>query len=279
MSISNFDIQRLLTAAGYYNGALDGDLGPKSMAGVNKVLEARSSEVTDNWRRWGERRRAIAAFQMILKHAGFPDVGAVDGLVGMLTTHAYGEWDHLQRTGKRPDVWRPDDEEPDDGDHIEVVGNDWGRQRDMNRRFGPAGGPQCTAGKVDLPFKMRIAWNKRQTISRFSCHEKVAQSCERVYGRVASAYSPEDIRALGLDLFGGCYNYRKKRGGSTLSTHAYGLAIDTDPERNQLRWKSDRARLAKADATEFWRCWEAEGWLSLGRARDFDWMHIQAPGL
>lgn len=279
MNISNFDIQRLLAAGGRYDGALDGDLGPLSMRGVDGLLESRAGEVRGNYQRWGDRRRAIAAFQLILKHAGFPDVGDIDGLVGPDTIQAYSEWDHLQRTGKRPDAWRPDDVEPEDGPPLKVIDNDWGRQREMDQRFGPAGGPQCAAGKVDLPFKMRIAWNKRQTISRFSCHEDVAQSAERVYQRVASAYGPEDIRRLGLDLFGGCYNYRKKRGGSTLSTHAYGLAIDTDPERNQLRWKRDRARLAKPDAVEFWRCWEAEGWLSLGRSRDFDWMHVQAPGL
>ena len=275
MTVSNFDIQRLLKAGGRYGGALDGDLGPKSQGGINGLLESRSGEVQGSWRRWSVRRRGIAALQLILKHAGFPDVGAIDGLVGPDTIQAYSEWDQLQREGERPAAWRPDDEPGEDTGPPPS----WGRQRDMDRRYGPAGGPQCTAGKVDLPFRMRIAWDKRSTVRRFSCHEDVAQSAERVYARVASAYSPEAIRALGIDLFGGCYNYRKKRGGSTLSTHAYGLAIDTDPERNQLRWNATRARLAQPDAEEFWRCWEAEGWLSLGRARDFDWMHIQAPGL
>ena len=30
---------------------------------------------------------------------------------------------------------------------------------------------------------------------------------------------------------------------------------------------------------EFWEIVESEGWTSLGRARDFDWMHFQAPRL
>jgi len=275
MIISNFDIQRLLKAGGRYSGDLDGDLGPKSREAIDGLLTSRSGEVSGNWAYWGTQRRGIAALQLILKHAGFPDVGAIDGLVGPSTIQAYTEWNHLQSTGSHPAPWRPDDTPEEDTGPPPG----WGRQRDMDRRYGPAGGPQCTAGKVDLPFPMRIAWDRSSTIRRFSCHEDVAQSAERVYVRVASAYSPEAISELGLDLFGGCYNYRNKRGGATLSTHAYGLAIDTDPERNQLRWNASRARLARPDAEEWWRCWEAEGWLSLGRARDFDWMHVQAPGL
>lgn len=275
MDISNFDIQRLLKAGGRYAGDLDGDLGPQSLAAIDKLLASRSGEVVGNWTYWGTRRRGVAAAQLILKHGGFPDVGAIDGLVGPSTQHAYTGWNHLQLTGSRPAARRPDDTPEEDG----RPAPSWGRQRDMERLYGPAGGPQCTAGKVDLPFTMHIAWDLDSTIRRFSCHEKVADSASRVYSRVASAYSPEAIALLGIDLFGGCYNYRNKRGGATLSTHAYGLAIDTDPLRNQLKWKRDRARLARTDAEEFWRCWEAEGWLSLGRARDFDWMHVQAPGL
>jgi len=282
MIISNFDIQRLLKAGGRYGGALDGDLGPNSMRGVDGLLESRSGEVSGQYKRWSARRRATAAFQLILKHAGFPDVGAIDGLVGPNTVQAYSEWDHLQREGERPAAWRPDDTPltpEEDGRPVAGMANDWGSQSGMDKRFGPAGGPQCTAGKVNLPFDMRIAWDLRTTVRRFSCHEEVAQSAERVYARVASAYSPREISALGLDLFGGCYNFRKKRGGTTLSTHAYGLAIDTDPLRNQLRWTRSRANLAQPRAEEWWRCWQAEGWLGLGPARDFDWMHVQAPGL
>lgn len=281
MTIGNFDIQRVLKAGGRYSGDLDGDLGPKSRTAIDGLLQSRSGEVAGNWTFWGTQRRGIAALQLILKHAGFPDVGAIDGLAGPSTLHAYTEWNRLQATGSRPAPWRPDDTPltPEEDDRPKVMVTDWGLQRDMERLYGPAGGAQCTAGKVDLPFPMRIAWDKSSTITRFSCHEKVADSAERVYRRVASAYSPEGIAAIGLDLFGGCYNYRNKRGGSSLSTHAYGLAIDTDPERNQLKWGRDRARLAREDAAEFWRCWEAEGWLSLGRARNFDWMHVQAPGL
>ena len=69
------------------------------------------------------------------------------------------------------------------------------------------------------------------------------------------------------------------RGGTQYSMHSWGIAIDFDPERNQLNWGRDRARLAAADCVPFWDIWEAEGWVSLGRARNFDWMHVQAARL
>lgn len=273
--VSKVDIQRLLRVAGYYSGDLDGDVGPKTLTAIYQLLKANSTLLPRNWENLTVKRKTIMAAQIVLKHAGFEDVGVIDGYAGMLTKQALTEWNMLQATGKKPEVWRPDDipelptyERPS-----------WGAQRDVEKRFGVAGGPQCTRGQVDLPYECRIAWNTADVITKFSCHEMVALSIERVLKRVSEAYSPEDLKAIGLTLFGGCFNYRKKRGGSTLSMHAYGVAIDWDPERNQLKWGRDRARLAREDATAWWRCWEAEGWLSLGRARNFDWMHVQAPGL
>lgn len=279
--ISPVDIQRLLRAAGYYQGDLDGDLGPKSQKAISTLLEKHHIFLPAHWRSFPLKRRSVMAAQIILKFAGFEDVGVIDGYAGMLTQQAMVEWNMTQVTGKHPEAWRPDDVPaqvplllPDT-----PVTPAWGTQKDMEKRFGVAGGPQCTRGEVKLPYEMLIAWNLDDTITKIRCHELVATSIERVLARVASAYSPDAIKDLGLNLFGGCFNYRKKRGGGTLSTHAWGVALDFDPERNQLKWGKTRARLAKDDAVPWWRCWEAEGWLSLGRARNFDWMHVQAPGL
>ena len=65
------------------------------------------------------------------------------------------------------------------------------------------------------------------------------------------------------------------RGGSQWSMHSWGIAIDFDPDRNQMQWGRDKARLAKPDLETFWRIWEEEGAVSLGRTRNFDWMHVQ----
>ena len=152
----------------------------------------------------------------------------------------------------------------------------WPRQADVEKVFGAVGQNQTM---LELPYPMKLAWDLRQPVKRFSIHEKVHDSAARCFARIADAYDAEARRLTGMDLFGGCLNVRKMRGGSAWSMHAWGIAIDFDPARNQLKWGRDKARLALPDCRTFWRIWEEEGWLSLGRARDYDWMHIQAARL
>ena len=269
--MDNHDIQRLMQDAGYYNGGIDGIIGTKQKRGINILINKHSRLLTGDSNGWSWERRAVATAQIILHFAGH-EPGSVDGLVGHNTQNAYDAWEGKEFP-ERDDVIQDESEfEPN-------LVNGWPHQSEMTKFFGTPGGPQCTAGKVNLPFPMRIAWDKSDTINRFSCHELVASSAERAYRKIHSAYSLEDIRRHGFDLFGGCYNYRNMRGGRSLSTHAYGIAIDTNPESNQLRWNNTRATLARRDCLEFWRIWESEGWISLGRQRNFDWMHVQAARL
>ena len=152
----------------------------------------------------------------------------------------------------------------------------WPRQNDVDRFYGPVGTSQ---GRLELPFPMKLAWDTTQTITRITLHTKVIDSANRAFADIAATYSDKDRRDLGLDLFGGSLNVRRMRGGSAYSMHSWGIAIDFDPERNQLRWKAPKARLSHSDAVPFWQAWEREGWVSLGRERDFDWMHVQAARL
>lgn len=149
----------------------------------------------------------------------------------------------------------------------------WPPQNHVKQFYGAQG---CHQTILELPFTMRLAWDKRVPITRFSVHEKVHDSAERAFKRIEKTYSEAHRELLGINLFGGCLNVRKMRGGNNWSMHSWGIAIDFDPARNQWRWKSDRARLAKKDANDFWAIWEAEGWVSLGRQTNHDWMHVQA---
>ena len=45
--------------------------------------------------------------------------------------------------------------------------------------------------------------------------------------------------ARAVRSFGGCFNFRAKRSGSKLSTHAWGIAIDLNPETNAMGGRGD----------------------------------------
>ncbi|WP_108260455.1 M15 family metallopeptidase [Mangrovicoccus ximenensis] len=141
---------------------------------------------------------------------------------------------------------------------------------------GRQGGYRPPLVQVPVPWVMRLAWDSSATRSFLWIHEKAAESAARALGRIAASYTGAEIRDLGLDIFGGDYAPRKMRGADRYSLHSWGIAIDFDPVRNALRADKRTARLAQPDAEPFWRAWEAEGWTSLGRDRNYDWMHVQA---
>lgn len=153
-----------------------------------------------------------------------------------------------------------------------VGGSKWPIQNtaELMRFYGNVGEHQTS---VVVPYPLKIAWNGN-IITKFSCHEKVADDIVWVLERVKDHYG-DNISTLGLDLWGGCLNVRQMRGGSSYSTHSWGIAIDWDPERNQLRWGRDKANFAKPEYETWWKLWEERGAVSLGRAKNYDWMHVQ----
>lgn len=139
--------------------------------------------------------------------------------------------------------------------------------------YGPVGENQT---KLILPYPMRLAWAPQTQISKITCNAKVADSLERILTGILQHYgSVDNVRSNRMDLFGGCLNVRKMRGGNSWSIHSWGVAIDIDPDHNQLKWGRDRANMP-AKVIEIF---EEEGWVSLGNSRDYDFMHFQAARL
>lgn len=154
---------------------------------------------------------------------------------------------------------------------------EWPTQANARKFYGA---PGTGHAKLVLPFPMYLAWDLHTELHSFTVHSKCVESATRVFAKIAQAYPSADQRfKLGISIFSGCFNNRPMRGGSQPSMHAYACAIDFDDTHNQLKWGRDRARLAKADCEPFWNAWESEGWVSLGRSRNFDWMHVQAARL
>lgn len=250
-------LQAALKYANFYKGKIDGVFGLQSKTARDKLLFERFGRGTGQW---DEQRKQNALCQWVLTEAGF-DPGKVDGLVGPQTKFAMEQWQNKLR-----------DVEPAPAliAHQPTV---WPRQRDMHQFYGA---PGTNHTLLTLPYPMRIAWDKEKTVKEIVINKKCSQSAGRAFAKALDHYGYDRIVDLGLDLFGGCFNNRKMRGGNSLSTHAYAASLDMNPEQNQLRWGADRAAMAKPECAAFLDCFEGEGWISLGRERNYDWMHLQA---
>ena len=129
--------------------------------------------------------------------------------------------------------------------------------------------------KIDLPYPMRIAWDTDTKVEVMRCHKGIALKLKSVFEDLLKHYGYERIVELGIDLFGGCFIFRKKRGGNSYSFHALGLAIDLDPSRNKWKESSKTARFARPEYKAMIDIFYKHGFVSLGREQNFDWMHFQ----
>lgn len=259
---------------------VDGIPGKATMAAVEAVLKLATNSDTSGW---PDARMRLAVEQFIYREAGI-EVGEIDGLIGEQTRYARSVWDARQ-TGDQAKIaaveqWR--DKEPAVTPKppppvkikfkIPVAGGEWPRQSAMTSVFGNVGTNQAT---MTFPYPMRIAWEPSQFARTASCHKLCKEAFEGIMKDTLDAYGLAEIKRLRLDMYGGLLNVRKMRGGSAWSMHAWGTAIDIDPERNQLKWGRAQASLDDAPYTKFWEIVESYGGVSLGRLRNYDWMHFQ----
>jgi hypothetical protein len=128
---------------------------------------------------------------------------------------------------------------------------------------------------IDLPYPVRIAWDRKKRIKRFQCHRLIAQRLLNVFNELLAHYGYERLVELGIDLYGGCFNYREMRGGTELSSHSWGTAIDLDPDRNLLHETKRTARFARPEYKPMIDIFYKNGFISYGVEFDFDWMHFE----
>lgn len=178
----------------------------------------------------------------------------VDGWAGEITRNAWRTQTGF--TEPTPDAapWPPTDE------------------RSLIDFYGPPGESQLVM--VRLPYPMRLAWDHSTTVERTQCHRKVAESLVALLEEILELYGDVgEVAEARMDLYGGCYNYRRQRGGRSWSLHAWGAAIDLDPLQNRLDWPwPDKATMP----VEVIDLFESAGWTSGARAWGWDAMHFQA---
>ncbi|WP_031484047.1 M15 family metallopeptidase domain-containing protein [Maridesulfovibrio frigidus] len=240
-------IQELLNKNGA-NLVVDGIAGQATLAEIKAI-----PQIPDNWT---DEKCLIGYIQVMAKAKNLLS-GIIDGGWNIGTTSAYAVL--RSRNGQRD----------------EVSISTWPNQsaNELLNYYGPVGENQV---RLHLPYPHKLAWDKGTIVNSYLCHEKVHDSLERVLTQTFSHYGQGRIEELRLNLWGGCLNVRPMRAGKRTSTHSWGIAVDYDPDNNKFRWDSDKATFAKPEYDAWWSFWEAEGWTSLGRAKNKDWMHIQA---
>jgi hypothetical protein len=145
----------------------------------------------------------------------------------------------------------------------------------LNKYGTPNETGQPYMAKIVLPYPMVLSWDKSAKVNSMSCHKLITQNFLDVFNDILKTYGLAEIQKLGIDLYGGCFNYRKMRGGDDWSRHAWGVAIDLDPERNKLKENKTTARFARPEYKPMIDIFYKHGFLSLGVEKDYDWMHFE----
>lgn len=91
-----------------------------------------------------------------------------------------------------------------------------------------------------LPMPLRLSWDfSSRSATRIRAHNYVGEAMLEALAEIRDYQGPEWLCEQDLDLFGGCYNPRLTRGGTKLSTHSWGIAIDLNPHRGPMGQSGD----------------------------------------
>jgi LysM repeat protein len=88
--------------------------------------------------------------------------------------------------------------------------------------------------RAPLPFPIPLSWDMSKQVRNVYCHRKLVPILPAVFADIGRRGLTGKVRS-----FGGCFNFRAKRSGSKLSTHAWGIAIDLNPETNGMGQDGD----------------------------------------
>ncbi len=146
----------------------------------------------------------------------------------------------------------------------------------INKFGSPSGNGYPYLTPIQLPFPMEISWKKGVYINSFLCNYLIKEKLTTVLESILKEYGPSKIVELGINIYGGCFNYRKIGNTDKWSMHAWGLAIDLDPERNSYNQTSATAQFAKKEYGKMIDIFYDNGFISLGKEMDYDEMHFEA---
>ncbi len=135
------------------------------------------------------------------------------------------------------------------------------------------GKPGTSIVVMNLPYPMRIAWDMKTSVTKMQCHKLMVPKFTAVFNDLLKHYGLAELKRLGIDIFGGCYNFRQMRGGTAWSRHSWAIAIDLDPVRNGLKTTWKKAQFSKPDYAPMVEIFYKHGFFNLGKEKDYDAMH------
>ncbi len=113
----------------------------------------------------------------------------------------------------------------------------------------------------------------KHPVKTITVNKMVGTSLLKVFTEILDkcGHDQKKVDAIYASVYAGCYNYRPIRGSANLSNHAFGAAIDIDPEHNALGVKI--GGMSPIIIAAF----DNENWLWGGRYKGRkDWMHFEA---
>lgn len=121
---------------------------------------------------------------------------------------------------------------------------------------------------IPLPAPLILSWDPTpltppDTVGRMRCHYLVSKELEDILFLIHREGLWEH-----LSTFGGCYEWRKQKGGKKLSTHAWGIAVDFGVDDNPLGAESKM----HPQVVEIFKGY---GWVWGGEFARRDAMHFQ----
>lgn len=138
------------------------------------------------------------------------------------------------------------------------------------RAFYGHPGDESALVRIEFPYPM-LYDGKRVTSTRV--HNRCAASLLRVLTAIRDRIEASPLIRDEAEDFGGVFNFRLKRGGSTYSLHAWGAAIDLDADDNSFR---DTWPMKSDMPLEIIEEFAKEGWVSAAAFWGYDAMHFQA---
>lgn len=134
------------------------------------------------------------------------------------------------------------------------------------------GKPGDESQLVSFEFPYPTFYGGKQ-VTKSRCHRKVRDSLLRVLSSIGELHGSDRGVMEEAEDYGGIFNFRPKRGSSSLSLHSWGIAIDLDADDNTFR---DSWPMRADMPLEIMEAFAREGWLSAGAFWGYDAMHFQA---